>query len=77
MGAPGSEPPPLPTSGPNGYPATYGETDLRGRQTDGLPRIRPAPPPALEIPHTVQVQPFESVYDVAERVRTPLRALID
>ena len=84
LGAPGSSPPrstysppPAPT-GPGAYPSTHGDdADLRGRQSDGLPRLRPAPPPALEIPHTVQVQPFESVYDVAERVRTPIRALID
>jgi len=72
-------PPPPPGAQPSGgYPSTYGENaDLRGRQTDGLPRVRPAPPPALETPRTVQVQPFESVYDVAERVRTPIRAIID
>jgi murein DD-endopeptidase MepM/ murein hydrolase activator NlpD len=75
LGAPGSAPPSRPPAAT--YPATGGEADLRGRQTDGLPLLRPAPPPALEIPHNVQVQPFESVYDVAERVRTPLRALID
>ncbi len=74
LGAPGS--PPSSAPGPNAYPPAPA-ADLRGRQTDGLPRLRPAPPPALEVPHTVQVQPFESVYDVAERVRTPIRALID
>jgi murein DD-endopeptidase MepM/ murein hydrolase activator NlpD len=83
LGAPGSTPPsstypPPPPPGAAGYPATYSaDPDLRGRQTDGLPRLRPAPPPALETPRTVQVQPFESVYDVAERVRTPIRAIID
>jgi len=82
LGAPGSTPPhsdyPPPQPPPSSYPSTYDQNgDLRGRQTDGLPRLRPAPPPALETPRTVQVQPFESVYDVAERVRTPIRAIID
>jgi murein DD-endopeptidase MepM/ murein hydrolase activator NlpD len=80
LGAPGSTEPPPPPPPPaqnngNGYPSTYGD-DLRGRQSDGLPRARPAPPPALETPREVQVQPFESVYDVAERVRTPISAII-
>ena len=84
LGAPGSPPPhsdyppppPPPIPGAS-YPPTADNADLRGRQTDGLPRLRPAPPPALETPRTVQVQPFETVYDVAERVRTPIRAIID
>ena len=60
---------------PGGYP-TAG-SDLRGRQSEGAPRLPPAPPPALETPREVQVQPFENLYDVAERTRTPIRAIID
>jgi murein DD-endopeptidase MepM/ murein hydrolase activator NlpD len=69
LGAVGAQPP--------SHSPPQDEEELRGRQTDGLARLRPAPLPALEAPHEVQVQPFETVYDVAERVRTPLRALID
>jgi murein DD-endopeptidase MepM/ murein hydrolase activator NlpD len=70
-------PPPAASSAP-AYPPTTGEAgDLRGRQRAGLPLTRAAPPPALETPREVQVQPFENLYDVAERTRTPIRALID
>lgn len=57
------------------YPGA--RNDLRGRQSQGLPRLPPTPPPALETPRQVQVQPFENLYDVAERTRTPMRAIID
>jgi murein DD-endopeptidase MepM/ murein hydrolase activator NlpD len=51
---------------------------LRGRQSPGpqMP-VRSAPPPALETPTQVVVRPGESVFEVAERVRTPIRAIID
>lgn len=51
---------------------------LRGRQSPGptMP-VRSAPPPALETPAQVVVRPGESVFEVAERVRTPIRAIID
>ena len=45
--------------------------------TPTYPRDRPPLTPVLSLPHEVQVQPFETVWDVAERVRTPIRALID
>lgn len=51
---------------------------LRGRQSPGpVMPVRSAPPPALETPTQVVVRPGESVFEVAERVRTPIRAIID
>jgi murein DD-endopeptidase MepM/ murein hydrolase activator NlpD len=58
-------------------PSASDEEDLRGRQTAGPPPVKPPPMPALEVPRAVQVQPFETVYDVAERVRTPIRAIVE
>jgi murein DD-endopeptidase MepM/ murein hydrolase activator NlpD len=81
--APGEEPSPPPPPPPAAssaaaYPPTTGDAgDLRGRQRAGPPLPRAAPPPALETPREVQVQPFENLYDVAERTRTPIRAIID
>ncbi len=51
---------------------------LRGHQSPGpaMP-VRSAPPPALETPREVVVRPGESIFEVAERVRTPIRAIID
>jgi murein DD-endopeptidase MepM/ murein hydrolase activator NlpD len=69
LGAPGTAPPPPPPPGE--------DAELRGRQSSGGPYARPAPPPALETPRDVQVQPFENLYDLAERTRTPIRAIID
>jgi len=88
LGAPGSEPSPPPppppprayppaNAAPPAYPSTNDDADMRGRQSSGPPPARPLPIPALEVPHAVQVQPFETVYDVAERVRTPIRAIVE
>jgi murein DD-endopeptidase MepM/ murein hydrolase activator NlpD len=78
LGAPGSDSSGAPSSRPSSaYPPTPQQADLRGRQTQGLPITRAAPPPALETPRQVQVQPFENLYDIAERTRTPIRAIID
>jgi murein DD-endopeptidase MepM/ murein hydrolase activator NlpD len=71
LAAPGSSAPQPPP------PSAPGEADLRGRQTAGPPPAKPLPIPALEVPRAVQVQPFETVYDVAERVRTPIRAIVE
>ncbi len=83
--------PPAPSGSSLGEPAPYrpepirvepaqdaGPSDLRGRQSPGpqMP-VRSAPPPALETPTQVIVRPGESVFEVAERVRTPIRAIID
>ncbi len=52
--------------------------NLRGHQSPGPPMpVRSAPPPALETPREVAVRPGESIFEVAERVRTPIRAIID
>jgi murein DD-endopeptidase MepM/ murein hydrolase activator NlpD len=61
-------PPPPDAAGPT----------LRGAQYPGpaMP-VRSAPPPALETPSTVIVRPGESLFEVAERVRTPIRAIIE
>ena len=40
-------------------------------------RLTPAPPPALETPRNVTVGQGETLFDVAERVRTPVRAIIE
>ena len=53
------------------------QVDLRGRQPPGIATPRMVPPSALETPRQVTVRADESLYDVAERVRTPLRAIID
>ncbi len=51
---------------------------LRGRASPGpAMAVRSAPAPALETPREVVVRPGESLFEVAERVRTPVRALID
>jgi murein DD-endopeptidase MepM/ murein hydrolase activator NlpD len=59
-------------------PAEEPGPPLRGRQSPGpaMP-VRSAPPPALETPSTVVVRPGESLFEVAERMRTPIRAIID
>ena len=55
-----------------------GPSGLRGRQSPGPQMaVRSTPPPALETPTQVIVRPGESVFEVAERVRTPIRAIID
>jgi murein DD-endopeptidase MepM/ murein hydrolase activator NlpD len=69
LGAPGTSPPPEPPIGE--------DAGLRGRQSSSGSYARPAPTPALETPRDVQVQPFENLYDLAERTRTPIRAIID
>jgi len=68
-------PQPIPGAPP---PPDEAGPSLRGRQSPGpaLP-LRPVPPPALETPHAVTVRPGESLFEVAERVRTPIRAIID
>ncbi len=40
-------------------------------------RLTPVPPPALETPRQVTVGQGETLFDVAERVRTPVRAIIE
>jgi murein DD-endopeptidase MepM/ murein hydrolase activator NlpD len=40
-------------------------------------RATPAPPPALETPGQVTVGQNETLFDIAERVRTPVRAIIE
>ncbi len=60
-------PPPPDEAGPS----------LRGHQSPGPATVRSSPPPALETPREVVVRPGESLFEVAERVRTPVRAIID
>ena len=72
LGAPGASSPPGAAE-----PSPGEAAGLRGRQSSGAAYARPAPPPALETPREVQVQPFENLYDLAERTRTPIRAIIE
>jgi len=85
---PSSPPPPSSLDAPTYYrpqpipgaPPPPDETgpSLRGRQAPGpAMAVRSAPPPALETPREVTVRPGESLFEVAERVRTPIRAIID
>ena len=68
-------PQPIPNAPP---PPDGAGPPLRGRQSPGPPMaVRAAPPPALETPREVTVRPGESLFEVAERVRTPIRAIID
>ena len=68
-------PEPIPGAPP---PPDEAGPGLRGHQSPGpAMAVRSAPPPALETPHEVTVRPGESLFEVAERVRTPIRAIID
>jgi murein DD-endopeptidase MepM/ murein hydrolase activator NlpD len=87
---PTTAPAPRPTSedGPSYYkpepitgappPPDEAGPSLRGHQSPGpIMPVRSTPPPALETPREVVVRPGESIFEVAERVRTPIRAIID
>lgn len=68
-------PQPIPNAPP---PPDEAGLPLRGRQSPGpATAVRGTPPPALETPREVTVRPGESLFEVAERVRTPIRAIID
>lgn len=69
-------PEPIPGAPP---PPDQAARRLSGRTLESRPTAaaRSARPPAPEIPREVVVRPGESLFEVAERVRTPVRALID
>ncbi|MFT2621878.1 LysM peptidoglycan-binding domain-containing protein, partial [Escherichia coli] len=51
---------------------------LRGRQAPERKRAaESAPRPLLEAPPTVTVRPGESLFELAERIRTPVQALVE
>lgn len=51
---------------------------LRGRQAPERKRaVESAPKPLLETPATATVRPGESLFELAERVRTPVQALVE
>lgn len=68
------KPEPIPGAPP---PPDEAGPALRGHQSPGPATVRSSPPPALETPREVVVRPGESLFEVAERVRTPVRAIID
>ena len=51
---------------------------LRGRQTpERRAAMASAPAPALETPRDTTVRPGETLFELAERVRTPVQAIVD
>jgi murein DD-endopeptidase MepM/ murein hydrolase activator NlpD len=86
--APSPTRPPLREDAPPAYrpepiadappPPDQADLPLRGRQSpESRAAIASAPVPALETPPQTTVRPGETLFELAERVRTPVQAIVE